>query len=509
MRRLNLMIAAACAFAVLVVSLTASTAGAAITASTITTPKNGSYFVYNEDNPNTFAISGTTTGGTTGDHVDIRCYYGAETRTVASNVAVSQDGSFSVPTADLSEANVYSPCRLRAVPAGTSPADLTPFAGPRINVGDKQTYHVSGGANDGTLYDFYLFGQQPAGGFDYDSLSSCGVDDGYLSDSTLALTTVTFWCNAALFNQESSPGTRSELQIDGGDAWPTWSAYRINSTATGFPTLTWSYHVNPHNGNLVIHDTEPLIKCTDKTYPPTPVTCPKFVMAGVTDHRTITQDHTGLLTRVTDVFTSTDGKKHSLDLLWANNQRFHDGSGGDSSQVAYKFPGQSTFSTHAVSDTVPLPESAPATILVNMKGAADGDTSTGQGAIVYDRPATKATFVTAGTSNSQFTLHQTGKVPAKGSTRFRFAYAQGFKAAGVAKLATTAVHAFTNCVVPKVTGKPLAAAKKAITHGACTVGKIRYASSATVKKGSVISQQLKAGKKLAYHAKISLLVSKG
>ena len=94
MRRLNLMIAAACAFAVLVVNLTASTAGAAIMASTITTPKNGSYLVYNEDNPNTFAISGTTTGGTTGDHVDIRCYYGASTRTVASNVAVARTAPF-------------------------------------------------------------------------------------------------------------------------------------------------------------------------------------------------------------------------------------------------------------------------------------------------------------------------------------------------------------------------------------------------------------------------------
>jgi beta-lactam-binding protein with PASTA domain len=70
------------------------------------------------------------------------------------------------------------------------------------------------------------------------------------------------------------------------------------------------------------------------------------------------------------------------------------------------------------------------------------------------------------------------------------------------------VHAFTNRVVPRVTGEPLAAAKRAITHGACTVGKIRYASP-TVKKGSVISQQPKAGKKLAYHAKVSLLVSKG
>ena len=151
--------------------------------------------------------------------------------------------------------------------------------------------------------------------------------------------------------------------------------------------------MNPHNGNLVIHDTEALVKCADKTYPPTPSTCPSFVKTGVTDHRTITQNHAGLVTWVTDVFTSTDGKKHSLDLLWANNQRFHS-SNGDSTQVAYKFPGQSSFSTHAVKDTVSLPKSAPAKILVNVKGAADGDTATGQGAIVYDRPATTAKFNT-------------------------------------------------------------------------------------------------------------------
>jgi hypothetical protein len=492
----------------LVGSLTTSTAGAAITASTITTPKDQSYFVYNDNSPNTFAISGKTTGGTTGDHVDIKCYYGTKTSAVATNVAVNQDGSFSVPAADLQNANVYSPCRLRAVPAGTTPSNLTPFAGPRVMVGFNRRYKISGGPNDGTQYDFYTFAQQPSGGFDYDSISSCGVDDGYLSDSTLALTTVTFWCNAALFNQEASPGTRSELQIDGADAWPTWSAYHVNPAATGFPKIGYTYQVNPHNGNLVIHDTEPLVKCADKTYPPTPVTCPKFVTAGITDHRTITQNHTGLMTWVTDVFTSTDGKKHSLDLLWANNQRFHDNT-GDSTQVEYKFPGQSGFSTHALNDTVPLPKSAPAKILVNVKGAADGDTSTGQGAIVYDRPATTVKFNTVAGYDSQFTLHQTGKVPAKGSTRFRFAYAHGFMAAGVAKLATQAAHTFTNCVVPKVTGKPLAAAKKAITHGACTVGKIRYASSTTVKKGRVISQQPKAGKKLAYHAKVSLLVSKG
>ena len=63
--------------------------------------------------------------------------------------------------------------------------------------------------------------------------------------------------------------------------------------------------------------------------------------------------------------------------------------------------------------------------------------------------------------------------------------------------------------VPKVTGKSLSAAKRAITHGACTVGKVKRVFSAKVKKGDVISQRPKAGKKLAYHAKVSLVVSKG
>ena len=498
--------------AVLVGSLVATpTAGAAVTASKITTPNDNSYFVYNSDKPNTFKISGTTTGGKPGDFVDINCYYGNKSSAVATNVAVSSNGSFSVAAADLQHANVYSPCRLRAVPSGTSPANLSPFAGPRVNVGYQNTYRVKGGPNDGTLYDFYLFAQQLSGGFDYDSLSSCGVDDGYLSDSTLAKTTVTFWCNAALFNQQSSVGasTRSELQIDGSDVWPTYSAYRANSQATsGFPKLTYTYKMNPHTGNVVIHDTEPLVKCTNKTYPPTPATCPKFVTAGVTDHRTITQNHTGLMTWVTDVFTSTDGKKHSLDLLWANNQRFHDSS-GDSTQVAYKFPGQGSFSTHGLNDTVSLPKSAPGKILINVKGAADGDTATGQGAIVYDRPATQAKFVSVANYDSQFTLQMTGKVPAKGSARFRFAFAHGFKAADVAKLATLGLHTFTNCVVPNVAGKALTAAKHAITHGACTVGKIKYTFSASIPRGHVITQHPNAGKKLAYHSKVSLLVSKG
>jgi hypothetical protein len=387
---------------------------------------------------------------------------------------------------------------------------LTPFAGPRIGVGYNRTSKENSGPNAGTPYDFYMYAQQLQGGFDYDSVSSCGVDDGYLSDSTLALTTVTFWCNAALFNREdNTTPTRSELQIDGADAWPTWAAHSVNPAASGYPALQYSYTVDSHNGDLVIHETEPLVKCTSTTYPPTPATCPTFVSAGVTDTRTITQNQNGLAAWVTDVFSSTDGKSHSLDLLWANNQHFHLSSQGDSKQVAYEFPKQTGFSTHALHDSISLPNSAPATIFVKMNGAADGDTATGQGAIVYDRPATKVVFNTVESYDSQFTLHQKAKVPAGGSTRFRFAYVHGYRAADVKALATAATRAFTNCVVPKLKGKTLKRAKHSIKAAACRVGKIRRAYSAKMKKGRVVSQRPKPGKRLQRGAKVSVVVSKG
>jgi hypothetical protein len=65
------------------------------------------------------------------------------------------------------------------------------------------------------------------------------------------------------------------------------------------------------------------------------------------------------------------------------------------------------------------------------------------------------------------------------------------------------------CVVPKVTGKSLAAAKRTIKSHGCRVGTIKHALSKKVKKGRVISQKPKPGKRLKHGAKINLAVSKG
>jgi hypothetical protein len=428
-------------------------ASAAITASQITTPSNPSFLIADEDaSSQTFAISGTTTGGNPASNlVDVRCYFGGTSVKVKGNVPLNSNGSFSVAAADLNKVLELT-CQLRAVPAGTKPADVTPFSGPVIGVGDRESSKISGGPNAGKAYDYSFDAQQLTAAFDYASLGSCGLHNGFLYDSSYANTTVTFACNAGLGRADSPvTPTRSELRIDGANAYAPAQAFFINSGGTGLPPLTAAYTVDKANGNVVIHETDPLVKCNDATYPPTTGSCATYVSTGVTDDRTITQDHDGHISWVTDTLKSTDGKAHSVDLLWDNNQQFF-GTSGDSSQLEYEFPGESSFLQHKTGETVSLPSSAGA-IFIRMHGAAEGETGTGQGAIIYDRPATAAKFTSVTTLGSEFTLQQSGNAPAGGSTRFRLAYVHDYQAALVATRATTARKLFLNKIAVSKSGK--------------------------------------------------------
>jgi uncharacterized delta-60 repeat protein len=65
------------------------------------------------------------------------------------------------------------------------------------------------------------------------------------------------------------------------------------------------------------------------------------------------------------------------------------------------------------------------------------------------------------------------------------------------------------CIVPKLKGKKLRAAKRALKKAHCSVGKVTRVSSARVRKGRVIAPKPRPGKKLAPGARIKLVVSKG
>lgn len=482
--RIRLAAATALAAALVIGGLVDSpSAHAAITASTITTPASPSFFIADRDAATqTFAIAGTTSGGNPAtDKVDVRCYHAGKSALVAKSVALGTGGSFSIPAASLGKLLDLT-CRLRAVPAGSTPSNLTPYSGPLIGVGERDSSAVGGGPNNGKLTDYYLYAAQQTAAFDYVSLGGCGLKDGYLLDPTYAATTTTFFCNAGLFAGEAgSASTRSELRVDDTNAYTPAAAGSINPNASGLPALSYSYTVGAHTGNLVVHEADPLVKCAAAAYPPTAVSCATFISAGVTDHRTITQDHDGHIAWITDLFTSTDGKSHHLDLLWDNTQLFH-GSTGDSTQTEYAFPGHNGYSTHLAGDALALPASAPGTILVRMHGAADGDTSTGQGALVYDRPASRAEFTSVLAVGSDFTLHQTGTVPAGASARFRFAYVQDYHAAGVTSLVQAATTAFLNAVAVTKSGKgKVTSAPGGIACGKTCKHGYGYGTSVTLK----------------------------
>ncbi|HEY6834981.1 MAG TPA: PASTA domain-containing protein [Gaiellaceae bacterium] len=102
--------------------------------------------------------------------------------------------------------------------------------------------------------------------------------------------------------------------------------------------------------------------------------------------------------------------------------------------------------------------------------------------------------------------------PAKGSSFGGWSGACTGKASCV--VAMTAAHSVTasfvkDCLVPRLKGKGLKAAKRALKAHDCSAGTIKRTFSNTVKKGRVISQKPKPHTRLRHGAKVKLTVSKG
>lgn len=65
------------------------------------------------------------------------------------------------------------------------------------------------------------------------------------------------------------------------------------------------------------------------------------------------------------------------------------------------------------------------------------------------------------------------------------------------------------CVVPRVRGRELAAARRLLRRAHCAVGRVRRARSRHVRRGRVISQSRRTGRSLPDRAKVGLLISSG
>ena len=156
------------------------------------------------------------------------------------------------------------------------------------------------------------------------------------------------------------------------------------------------------------------------------------------------------------------------------------------------------------------------------RGAVDIATPTAPGAphAKQTGPAVKLTWAAAsdGFGVTRYLLSRDGKDlqgptstsatdrPAPGTHTYavRAADAVG----NVGPSATAKVNVF-GCRVPKLKGKSLAAARRALKKAHCAVGKVSKRRSRKVKAGRVIGQGLKVGRRRSASAKVKIVVSAG
>ena len=242
--------------------LAAPAADATITASTITSPTDGSRIFDNEITApgGTFTVAGTTNSTATGtDTVDIDCYNGGSEVVRYegpgdAGISLANDGSFNaaVPLAPLSG----NTCELLAVPHGTTPPP-SGYSGPRVAISQLTRTAVLTGPNVGKLYDF-AFDLATMHGSDYVySSGDCGTaQELYDGGAAMNASPYLLNCGGSFYGSSNSfytnPTTvdlaRSEIQVDGANAYNPNSANALFTGAsglTGFPTLTVTLSGNP------------------------------------------------------------------------------------------------------------------------------------------------------------------------------------------------------------------------------------------------------------------------
>jgi hypothetical protein len=441
----------------LVMLAAASPASATVTTSNITTPSDPVFPVADLNGSSSTTVSGTS-DGTTGDAVDIRCYYGASSfATFDNNVPVDASGNFSKTDFTFLLEGGASPipsCVLRAVPHGDTsdqrPGSASSFTGPLVGNGSRFAYTISGGKNDGTQYDFDREQSTQRGYVIAFAASDLGLDFGGLYAQPLLDPSQAIWDgNAFFYFEPTSEHTRSELRVDGVDAYGPGSAYYAFPEAknnAGFPSLGYSETLDPANGNLTVEDIEPFVTCSPApgTYPPTSGSCSSFTSAGVLLHRTLTTTNSGRVIGIVDRWSSTDGKSHRLDVLYENDQESDDAGGiGSADDGAYIFPWRdSDYTGYATDATFAGPPAAPASFFYKTRAdvAPTGDDVHPFGAVTFQSAPEQIHFLkgTSDVSYSALTMNYVRTVPATGDCALRFAYADDFAKASVDSFAGAA-----------------------------------------------------------------------
>jgi adhesin/invasin len=160
---------------------------------------------------------------------------------------------------------------------------------------------------------------------------------------------------------------------------------------------------------------------------------------------------------------------------------------------------QSTLSASPAS--IPANGTSLSTITLHAKDAAGNALSTSAGAVALHATAGRLSAVTDLHNGTYTASLSAGTAPGQAIVTGEL----DGETIGV----PVAVTLEAQCIVPRVRGKTLGAAKDALRHAHCGVGSIKSVRSTTVAAGKVISQSPVAGRMLAAGSKVRLTVSRG
>lgn len=388
----------------------------------------------------------TVAGASSLPEVSLQCINGIAggspgSRTLRTPVTVT-GGAFSEQVAVPGQAG----CRIYALPtSGGVPADLTPYAGPRYFGAERSTYTVGGvGPNAASLKDFYLGGTSPTLNFDVESIGEGGApyDLGPIDDSgeIPVWAKTLFYANAALYDASPSGETRSQLQVDGINAFSPATAadlLPISATAAGLPGLSVDrIDFDPVTRDVTHVSTEPFVTCpTDgdaniTKAAATPSNCASFRPSGIAIQRTIVVRNATRSVETKDRYVSTDGKAHEIDALYDQSQNSGPGANG------YRFPwvDGATFKAHGAPDEIAPPPGRVSSLFVKYKvDAPDDDPEFTQGSLTLSPRPDRIRF----TSASAFEVGFRRTVPATGALGIEQRYTVGTKRTAVEALAAT------------------------------------------------------------------------
>ena len=426
-------------------------AAATVTASQITSPASPALLVTDagvEAGGQPVTVQGTTVG--TGN-VSLRCYTNPSTGTggyvaIAEATVTANTFTASVPRTAFESAN----CVLRAVPVGDvashPPAQGAPFQGPRVVT---SSFSFSPTAAGPTGYTYDAVSSTLTGYMEFVSLGNCGLQNsGLWNTETLEENGGPFFCNAPLFEGDTTIGKRSDLQVDGVDSYSPPGLHslegkeRLNHALPGGSDLTVTRAFDPATGLVTLHEISPIFRCVpETTAPPTPSSCTSVVSAGVQLERTWQTTNEDHLAWMTDTWRSTDGHAHTIKADYY--QEFVDSPAGG----AFLFPGTSSFTqTTSKGQTISLPQGA-GTMLYKVQSTTPdaGDNRYPQGAVVYDSAPSEPLIVSApSTANfgNAFVMPYLRTVPAGGTYTIRMAFVQAYGLAEVSSLAGSAAASY-------------------------------------------------------------------